>query len=322
MYEVDDIVDEKKQIKINLTYPNNPDYDYKSEIEIIDFDAECKKDIDAGNGFIISAPKATNKKDMKSPDGIYSPRFGQKIGDQNPFADRYSCECGFLKGRINHSIECPQCHTKCRFIDDRMDIFGWIVLKEQYHIIHPKFYETLNYIFGASSYNTERKKIKGTKLENMIKYNPEVDVAGFRSECAFKPDKEPFYGIGMMSFYERFDEILAYYYTPKKQAYFDEIQKYRNIIFCHSIPVFTTHLRPADIRDGFMYFEPSNALYNMINKHVHSINKDSRKLNQDIVVKNEELYKTQMKYMELVNLIIDLLSGKKGQLRQLTGGQI
>jgi DNA-directed RNA polymerase beta' subunit len=319
----DEIQEIRRKVNFNISYPNNPEYYYKSEIEIIDFDAECKKDLESGDGFIISAPKPTNKKDIKNPDGIYSPKFGQKIGDQNPFADRYSCECGFLKGRINHSLTCPQCKTKCKYIDDRMDIFGWIVLKEPYHIIHPKFYETLNYIFGSSNFNTERKRIKGTKLENMLNYSPEVDVGGFISECQFKPDKEPFYGIGMMAFYERFDEILEYYHNlnPKKQDYFDEIQKYRDIVFCHSIPVFTTHLRPADIRDGSMYFEPSNAMYNMINKHVHMINNDKRKLNKDIVTKNHQLYKVQMKYMELVNSILDLLSGKKGQIRGLFGSR-
>ena len=314
----------KRQLNINLSYPNSLDYEYYCRVEVIDFDKECQEDIKKGKGFIISAPKSTTKKEMKSPDGIYSPRFGQKIGDQNPFADRYTCDCGFLKGRINHSITCPQCNTKCRFIDDKMDIFGWMVLKDEYHIIHPKFYETLNAFMGPSAYNTDRKKIKGTRLENAINYSPEVDSNGHSFECKFKPDKEPYYGIGMIEFYNRFDEIIEYYYKlnpAKKQAYYDELNRYRDIIFTHSIPVFTTHLRPSDISDGFMYYEPSNALYNIINKHIYSINNTKRKLNQSLTHKNEELYKVQMKYMELVNLQLDLMSGKKGQIRSLLGGR-
>lgn len=314
----------KRQLNINLSYPNSLDYEYYCRVEVIDFDKECQEDIKKGKGFIISAPKSTTKKEMKSPDGIYSPRFGQKIGDQNPFADRYTCDCGFLKGRINHSITCPQCNTKCRFIDDKMDIFGWMVLRDEYHIIHPKFYETLNAFMGPSAYNTDRKKIKGTRLENAINYSPEVDSNGHSSECKFKPDKEPYYGIGMIEFYNRFDEIIEYYYKlnpAKKQAYYDELNRYRDLIFTHSIPVFTTHLRPSDISDGFMYYEPSNALYNIINKHIYSINNTKRKLNQSLTHKNEELYKVQMKYMELVNLQLDLMSGKKGQIRSLLGGR-
>lgn len=344
---------EDKKLNLRLTYPNSNEFDFFTEMEIIDFDLEAKKDIEKGNGFLISSPKATNKKDIKNPDGIYSSRFGQKLGDMNPYADRYSCECGHLKSRINHGIECEVCHTKCKYVDDDFKMFGWIVLKEPYHIIHPKFYDSLDYIFGASPYNIERKRIKGTKLQNMLNYSPEVDQDGFSRESDFKPDNEPFYGIGMMAFYERFDEILEYYIkkNPKKIEYYNEIQDYRYsckcgkmhlkvnegkycpichtrvdwidkaMIFTHSIPVFTTHLRPADIRDGYMYYEPTNGIYNMINKHVHSINNDKRRYNKDIKVKNSELFKVQTKLMELVSEILNILTGKKGQLRSLIAGR-
>lgn len=343
----------RDQIKINLTYPNSDEFEFTTGIEVIDFDKEAKDDIENGNGFLISSPKATIKKDVKNIDGIYSTRFGQKLGDANPFADRYSCECGELKSRINHGVECPVCHTKCKYVDDNFKMFGWIVLKDKYHIIHPKFYDSLDYIFGPSPYNTEKKKIKGTKLKNILNYCPDVDQHGFSTECSFKPDNEPFYGIGMTAFYERFDEILDYYIKkyPKKQEYYDEIQDYRyscecgkihfksnlgklcpicgtkveyidkEMIFTHSIPVFTTHLRPADIRDGYMYYEPTNGIYNMINKHVHSINNDKRRLNKDVKVKESELFKVQIKLMELVDEIMKILSGKKGQLRMLVGGR-
>ena len=314
---------EKNQININLTYPRSDEFDFLTKIEVIDLDQEAKNDIESGKGFIIDAPKNTNKKDLKNPNGIYSPKFGQKIGDLNPFIDRYSCECGNLRGRINHGLECPECGKKVKYVDDDFKMFGWIILKDQYHIIHPKFYDTLDYFFGSSQYNIEKKKIKGSKLQNIINFAPDVDQDGNFKECSFKPDNEPFYGIGMIDFYNRFDEIVEYYYkkNPKKKEYYDEIYEYRDIIFCHSIPVFTTHLRPTDVRDGQMYYEPTNAIYNMINKHVHSINKDRRKFDQDVKIKNSELFKVQMKYMELVNEIMEILKGKKGQLRSCLSGR-
>lgn len=342
----------ERQIQVRLTYPNSKEFEFSTEIEVIDLDVEAKNDIESGNGFLISSPKSTNKKDMKNPDGIYSSRYGQKLGDMNPYADRYSCECGHLKSSINRGIECPICHTRVKYVDDNYKMFGWIQLKEQYHLIHPKFYDTLDYIMGASPYNIERKSIKGRKLENILNYSPEVNQDGKATECSFKPDNEPFYGIGMTAFYERFDEILDYYMkkNPKKIEYYKEIEFNRyscdcrtirgkeylgkecpyckskvkfidkDIIFTHSVPVFTTHLRPADVRDGFMYFEPTNAKYNMINKHIHSINKDRRKMNRDTKSKESELFKTQMKVMELSNEIMNILSGKKGTLRGLVGG--
>ena len=317
--------DDNRQRKINvrLTYPQSDEFDYLTKISIIDMDAECKHDIETGNGFIISKPMNTNKKNMKNPDGIYSPRFGQKLGDANPYADRYKCNCGHLTGRINDGIECPVCHTKCHFVDDNFKMFGWIVLHDQYHIIHPKFFDSLDYMFGSSAYNTERKKQKGSKLRNMLNYSPEVDQNGKITPCEFHPDKEPYYGIGMTEFYERFDEILDYYYNlnPKKKDYYDEIKAHRDIVFCHSIPVFTTHLRPASIQDGSMYFEPTNGMYNVINVHVARLNNDKRKMDRNIKKINSELYRIQDKYMELVNEIMNILTGKHGQLRDLMAGR-
>jgi hypothetical protein len=348
----------REPVHVKMSYPYSEEYDYITRLSTIDLDSECQRDIESGNGFLISSPKQTIKKDVKNPNGIYSQKFGRKIGDANPYADRYSCECGELKSHINRGIICKKCGTVCKFVDDNFKMFGWIQLKEKYHIIHPKFYDTLDYIFGQSPFNEERKKIKGSRLKNILNYSPEVDQHGFRSECTFKPDKEPFYGIGMMEFYERFDEILDYYIKlfPKKIEYYNEIQDYRytcnckdyrtkmygkeyagkicphcngmihfvdkDVIFTHSIPVFTTHLRPADITsDGFMYFEPINGMYNMINKHVHLINKDRRKYDQDIKIKNAELFKTQMQYMDLVGEIYNIITGKKGTLRMLIGGR-
>ena len=158
----------------------------------------------------------------------------------------------------------------------------------------------------------------------MLNYFPDVDQHGFLSECSFKPSNEPFYGIGMEEFYKRFDEILEYYIKkyPKKQPYYDEIMNHRDIVFCHSIPVFTTHLRPANIDGSLMFYEPCNALYTMINKLAHSINKDKRKMDKNIKIKQIQLFNLQMKFMELVNEVMNILTGKKGQLRSLLAGQI
>ena len=340
-----------RKLNITLQYPHSDEFEYLTKISVIDLDLEAQKDIASGDGFLISAPKNSNKKDMKNIDGIYSSRFGQRLGDVNPYADRYRCDCGATTSRVMHDIECPICHTKVKYVDDNYKMFGWIQLKPDYHIINPKFYDSLDYIMGESKYSEERKKLAkgGRKLKNILKYNPEVDQHGFLTECAFKPDKEPYYGLGMLEFYNNFDEILDYYLSlnPKKKDYYDEIQDYRyactcrktigvankgkicpeckkkvmfvdkDIIFTHSIPVFTTHLRPADIKDGYMYFEPTNAMYNMINTHVHRINSDRRKMDKDPKIKNSELFIVQQKYMELTNEIMNILNGKKGQLRSL-----
>lgn len=364
----------EQSISFDMSYPNSTEYEFDTTLEILDLDKECENDIISGEGFLISAPKKTNKKDLKNENGIYSTKFGQKLGDMNPFADRYMCECGETRGRVNRGMKCPKCNKIVKFVDDNYDMFGWIKIEDRYHALHPKFYDSLNYIFGKSKYNEERKKIKGTRLNNILNYSPEVNEDGFCRPCEFKPDNEPFYGIGMIEFYERFDEILDYYIKkyPKKQPYYDEIYRHRyycncrylykgkkynyltideytgeeyfadaiadegtlcpicgdrvhwvdkDVIFTHSIPVYTTLLRPTDIRDEYMYFEPTNGLYNMINKHAAGINRVKRKLDLDVKQKNAQLFKLQLKWEELNQEIIEILKGKKGQLRELLSGR-
>ena len=82
-----------RKLNITLQYPHSDEYEYLTKIAVIDLDLEAQKDIASGDGFIISAPKNSNKKDMKNIDGIYSSRFGQRLGDVNPYADRYRCVC-------------------------------------------------------------------------------------------------------------------------------------------------------------------------------------------------------------------------------------
>ena len=57
--------DRKTEIQINLTYPRSQDFEYETRIEVLDLDKESEADTASGNGFLIEAPKSTNKKDMK-----------------------------------------------------------------------------------------------------------------------------------------------------------------------------------------------------------------------------------------------------------------
>ena len=59
--------EEKKhenKLNIHLTYPNSDEFDFFTKIEIVDLDKEAKQDIESGRGFIIDAPKSTNKKEI------------------------------------------------------------------------------------------------------------------------------------------------------------------------------------------------------------------------------------------------------------------
>ena len=312
----------KLELNVKYSYPYNPDYDYETCFDRINLDEECEKDLATGNGFIISSPKATIKKDIKDPDGIFSTRFGQKLGDMNPFADRYSCNCGKIQHRVNHGKWCSECKSYCHFVGDNFKLFGWIKL-EEFHFIHPTMYRSIEYLCGPAKQDLEIKKQKGTKLKNMLYYNAAISQSGHIIGVVDQPPDEPFSGIGMIEFYNRFDEIMEYYVKkyPKKIEYYVDIMNDRDKVFAKSFPVFTTHLRPADIQDENMFFEPMNADYNMINILIHRINKNATKMQRDIKTKNQYLYKMQMKIMHLFDNVLDICKGKKGQFRMLVSGR-
>ena len=135
------------EINVNYSYPDNPDFDYVAMMERINLDEEKNEDLYRGKGFIVSSPKKSIKKDIKDPDGIFSTRFGQKLEDLNPYMDRYKCDCGYMRSRINNGLECPNCHTLVKYVGDDYSYFGWKVLKKHY-IIHPNLYKSIDFFFG------------------------------------------------------------------------------------------------------------------------------------------------------------------------------
>ena len=56
------------EMKVNYSYPDNPDFEYVSFLERIDFEKEKLSDLQKNKGFIISASKST-KKEVKNPNG-------------------------------------------------------------------------------------------------------------------------------------------------------------------------------------------------------------------------------------------------------------
>ena len=300
-------------------YIDAHDYEYQISMERIDLDKEKALDINTREGFIISEPKSI-KKDLKAIDGIFSPKFGQGLSDMNPFIDRYSCFCGNTKSRINNGLKCPYCGQPVKYVGDSYDKFGWIQITQNYHIIHPNLYSAIEYMFGPGQ---SSDKEKHSKLYNILKYAGDIDQDGKEVAPHSEIADQPFFGIGMIDFYDRFDEIMNFYLHkyPKKIDTYNMIMADRDKVFSQSIPVFTTHLRPCDVRDGNMYFEPINAYYNMMNNLVDKINKSDTVMSNKKKPKNKLLFDLQMEIQKMYDEIIAILSGKKGRLRQLVGGQ-
>lgn len=317
--------EENHQRSINIhvdadNYVDSREFEYQASIERIDLDAEKEMDVNTRGGFIISEPQSI-KKDLKAENGIFSTKFGQGLSDMNPFIDRYSCFCGATKSHINNGLICPHCGQPVKYVGDDYSKFGWIQITQDYYTIHPNLYSAIEYLFGPGQ-SSDRER--HSKLYNIIRYAGEIDPDGKEVLPDMGIPDQPFYGIGMIEFHDRFDEIMDFYIHkyPKKIDTYNMIMADRDKVFTRSIPVFTTHLRPFDVRDGNMYFEPINAYYNMINNIVDRINKADTAMSNKKKPKNKLLFDLQMEIQKLYDEVIAILSGKKGRLRQLIGGQI
>ena len=300
------------KITVRSHFPYSDEFTWITEMVDIDLDEERIKDVVSGRGFIIKSPKPI-KEDLKDPDGIFSNKYGPTLDDINPYQDRYKCDCGYMRGKVNNDQPCPICHTKVKYVDDNFGYFGWAVLKEPYHVIHPSLFITLS------------KFIDNDTFLNIIKFSKEIDKDGNIAETK-APKNEPYYGIGMMGFYDKFEEIMEYYankYKSKsKQEYYQVLMDAgKKKIFTHSIPVFTTLLRPYRVEGGDLHYEGINAIYKLLVALFANVSNDTNKIDKKEVIQNKLLYDAQMKIKELFDEIIKIFSGKKGSLRQLFGGR-
>lgn len=299
------------ELNVTMHYPNNDKYDYGAELVRCNLDEERIHDLETANGFIVTSSKPI-KDDVKDPNGIFSTRFGMTLQDVQANATRYKCKCGTLISRIMCGQICPVCGTPVKFVDDNFSYFGWIALKDPYYIIHPVYFNSLSSLIGAEVFN------------NIIKPFAKKDEDGHDTDTK-RPKNEPFYGIGMVEFHDRFDEIMDYYKTKcrtqaKNDMYYDIIS-HKNDIFSQSMPVFTTLLRPFKIEGEDLHYEKTNAIYKIAATLAEKINKDNLRMTNKSKNKNELLYDLQMKYKELYQEINAILSGKKGTVRQLYGGR-
>ena len=146
------------------------------------------------------------------------------------------------------------------------------------------------------------------------------DEDGYEIEYK-RPKDEPFYGIGMIDFHDRFDEVMEYYLAkkPNKRDYYEDIMNNRDKVFIQSIPVYTTALRPYHLDGGSLHFEGTNAIYNMMASLASKINDDKTSMSKKKKPKDQLLYNLQKKYKELYEELLKIISGKKGSIRTLFG---
>ena len=192
-----------------------------------------------------------------------------------------------------------------------MSIFGWLILKDKYFIIHPNIYRVLEAFVGSPN-------IGPVRLSHMIEPDVQVNSDGMIVSIGSPNPKkdEPFRGIGMYAFRERYQEILDYYLEkyPAKKAFYDELVANKDMTFIHSIPVFSSLLRPSVLENGsVLRYQSVNGWYQMLSRLVYEVNHDELNMDNKLKEKLILLYDIQTNFNEVYNELKDLLSHKKGE---------
>lgn len=292
----------------------------------INLDKSYHKDIILDKGFTVTQKPFKKKikdkdgkvssKGIKNIHGIHSPYFGSDWNDDNPFATRYSCECGEKIGKVYENTICPKCGTKVKLIDVDMKIFAWLKIKHPaFKLIHPQMYKKLDTFFG--------KKVLG----NIISFKKFMTLDGEYQTIDVVDNKQPFYGIGMVEFCNRFDEILEYYAKKNKNKvkydmYFD-IKSKKDLIFTTSVPVFSAVLRQVFFSDEDYSYTELDKRYNSMFGNFSCLNEETEVNELNIAKVNENLYRAQMQLNRAYDIIFTSVTEKDGLIRrQILGGRI
>lgn len=298
------------------------------QLKKMNWDKECERDLVSNLGFRITEPafkKTTVKiienskevkkiKEEKTMNGIHSPLFATDYEDEDAFSERYTCQCKELKGRVYEGEICPICNTEVKFRDVDLRITGWIIL-DNHKIIQPIFYRMIKSIIG--------EKI----LLEILEYNKDITNDG---QIKNKISKNPYMGIGIIEFRERFDEIINYYKSKKKNKaeLADEVLREKDKVFASCIPVFSSVLRPILFKGDSFLYNPIDKKYTPIYSLVCSLNAQNavNKNNKNKKKRIDEhtmLFSLQIKLMKLWDLVFSLINQKDGHIKdQLLGGRL
>lgn len=325
-----DYLKQQDNVNVRVTYPRNDEYDYFVKLEKINLDEECRKDLTNGHGFLIKEPQPINKA-IVSIDSIFSKRFGRSLQDKDPYVHRFSCKKGCTQGSFyavpdDANWVCPVCGEEVKLVGDDFTFFGWIKLKDEYCVIHPMMYQCLAFLIGKDNLDSiiEPEVELDTDGNPMTNYDKRLWKKKMNRKYKRKSSLDTTYaGIGMLAFRDKFDEIIHYFYKkkPQKRDIYLDILENRDIVFTHSIPVYTTQLRIAKVENRRFTFESTNADFNILAKLAAMINKDNLSIYRNQKYQNMLLWDMQTKITRLTDEIINILSGKKGVMRSIISGR-
>lgn len=277
--------------------------------------------IEDGKDFRITE---IGKTDLKLSPGLYSihsPLYGTDFQDENAFADRWSCKCGDLQGYnyADGKTICKKCKTKVEFVDIDLSVTGWIKLDRDY-IIQSSMYKKIESFVGSKV------------LPTILNYVDDLE----RAELDITPT-HPFYGMGMIEFKERFEEVLEYFYRKNKKTnmyIFLLSQAAANNIFMQSIPVYSSALRQFIVKGEDIKYSKTDVLFRKIFSNVALLNnqfelqrreeyRKKRKKDLSYLRREAILFRIQQDVDKLWDLSFDAIDKKEGLIKdQVEGGRM
>lgn len=254
------------------------------------------------------------KKIVPQEGGIYSDVKSRLIDDDVSISE-YSCDpnCKFLTGKFyeNSGIVCPKCGKPVTYnFGINIENQSWISILD-YKVMTPIGYIKTVELIGEKN------------LLDIISFNDNIDLQG--RVIIGNPNldkKDPFSKIGMIEFYNRYEEIVKFYGkgTEKKRKTAEFLISKKNRIFTSKINVISQNLRPAFIssNDKTFRYDGINAIYSVIISNATLISK-AHLLNQYMNI-NKYLCTIQEELNKLYTTIVKKLDGKEKLFRRKIQG--
>lgn len=269
------------------------------------------KDMLSGRGFQITQPAEVSMDGTKERNlwGARSPLYGATYGSEDEYKDRFRCKCGRLTSRQFEGETCRICNTTVEDRGTDINTCGWISIPEPAHIIQPLYFRIIAQAIGKD-------------FADIVSIKSKVDTNGNRStvtaeDLDFTPS-HPFYGIGLMEFYNRYEEIMTYFMNlpnkKSKRKTFERLISEKRAVFAQHIPVYSLLLRPQSLTQDTFYFQGADKYINLIFKLADTL-KTCDPIEWDI-----NLGRLQYRVNGLWDYDFEAINGKEGIIRDMILG--
>lgn len=258
------------------------------------------EDINSGRGIELKSVDAIKANGERHVEGIFSPFFGSSEAKSDQLESVYSCKCGELKGKFYVGMECEKCKTKVTEDTGILERTGWIVLDEEYCLIHPILYGHLS------------RLISERHLKNIIGFENNVDENG----NVIEDNDKPHYNKGMLYLRDNLDAIIEEYGKSEREDVKEFIFKNRDKLFINHIPVYSLLLRDIMKVGTAILSNEVNKKYNGVLGNVLTLNKKKIALDRGDLKVLPILFETQEMLNEINKIIQNQVATKKGLIRE------